>query len=87
MQACLCNHEVAMSAKALCSPQEAIWSQQLPFQELNTTIVFEAYQIDPLPEISIDNRIEMIFLIYIIKKLEFSQSGYNFILYFLCLLN
>lgn len=26
LQACLCNHEVAMSAKALCSPQEAIWS-------------------------------------------------------------
>lgn len=71
-----------MSAKALCSPQEAIRSKQLPFWQFNGTIVSEAYQIDLPPEIPIGNKIEMVF--FIITKLNFSQSGY--ISFYFCFL-
>lgn len=40
--ACFCNHEVAMSAKALCSPQEAIRSQQFPFQQVQWNCCFRS---------------------------------------------
>lgn len=68
------HHQAAMSAEALCSPQEAIRSQQLPFQPFNGAIVSEAYQMDPLPEIPIGSNKETIF--FIITTPNFFPSGY-----------